>query len=482
MVKILLLVPPGIKFTKYSTGFLRFTAPPLGLGYIAAVLEENGYQGNVRILDSKALDMDFEQYRQYLKKWKPDILGIQVLTPNFYDAFEAAKIAKEEGVEWVTMGGHHPTAMPDECLTFGGKNVDVIFRGESEYTFLEFVKKIEDGKDWRDVLGISFVDPETKNIRHNPSAPLIKNLDELPFPARHLFPLDKYRIFGSAFPATTMIATRGCPYTCDFCAVTSFYGASWRKRSPENIAEEMKLIRDTYDYQAVAFVDDLFFLSKRYAIRVSKAIARLKEDIYWGATCRADRGDLETLTIMRRAGCRMVFAGVESGSQKVLDAINKGSTVEQTERFFDNVRKARLDSIASISFGLTGDTRQSILRTIDWVINRLDPDLAVFTISTPYPGTRFYQWALDNGLIEELDYSKYNLFYPIMRTTGLSREELKELTKYAYKRFYLRPRKLIQNAIREFRYALESYGAKQFAYNARVFLTGILNLRALSSI
>ncbi len=478
-MKILLVVPPGIKFTKYSTGFLRFTAPPLGLGYIAAVLLDHGFT-QVRILDCRALDMSMEDYRQYIRSWKPDFVGIQVLTPNFYDALETAKISKEEGVPLVAVGGHHPSAMPEEALIFGKGNIDIVFRYEAEYSTLEFLLKYENNQDWTNVRGISYRKPNGK-IVNNPLAPLIQNLDELPFPARHLFPLDKYRIFGSAFKATTMITTRGCPYTCDFCAVTSFYGKTWRKRSPENIAEEMQLIREMGN-QAVAFVDDLFFLSEKRVKRISKAIKEMTEDIYWGATTRADRGSLEALTTMREAGCRMVFCGIESGSQEVLDNIDKRATVQQMETFFKNVKKARLDSIGSVSFGLTGETRESILKTIDWVINVLDPSLAVFTIATPYPGTRFFKWALESGLIADHDYSKYNLFYPVMEMNGMSREELKELVKYAYKRFYLRPQKIIENTMRELRYSMESYGLKQFLYNGLVFAKGILNLKALMSI
>jgi radical SAM superfamily enzyme YgiQ (UPF0313 family) len=448
-VKILLLVPPSNQektISKYQLAFLNFTAPPLGLGYIAAVLEEHGYSKN-KILDSQAYALTPNDYRRYLKRYAPDFLGIQSLTPNFTDSLQAAKIAKEENVPIVALGGYHPTAMPDESLLLGKGNVDLVFRGEAEYSTLEFVQKYEDGQDWKEIKGISFL----KEIpQHNPPAPLIQDLDSLPLPARHLLPMDRYKIFGSAFPATSIITSRGCPFSCDFCSVSAFYGAKWRPRSPEKIAEEVRFLREEMDIKATAFVDDLFFISNRRVKRLSLALSKIK-DIYWGATTRADKGDLELLTLMRKAGCRLVFVGVESGNQVILDQIHKKTTLNQIEQYFDRI------------------------------INRLDPSLALFTLATPYPGTEFYEKMLAEGRIKEQDYSKYNLFYPITELSGLTRDEMKTLTKLAYKRFYMRPRKIWQNTVRELRYSMESYGFGQFLYNSQVFAKGIINMKILTS-
>jgi radical SAM superfamily enzyme YgiQ (UPF0313 family) len=140
-----------------------------------------------------------------------------------------------------------------------------------------------------------------------------------------------------------------------------------------------------------------------------------------------------------------------------------------------------MDSLASVSFGFPGETRQTIVETVDWIINRLNPSLALFTLATPYPGTEFYKEMLSQGKIKENDYSKYNLFHPITELSGLTREEMKFLTKWAYKRFYIRPKKILENTFRELRYSLESYGFKQFLYNSRVFAKGIVNMKILTS-
>ncbi len=481
-VKSLFVVPPvgreeGNSSTKYQLGFLNFTAPPLGLAYIAAVLEEHGFSRN-KILDCHALNFSENHYRRYLKRFQPDFLGIQALTTNFFASLKAAKIAKEEKVPIVALGGYHPTAMPDESLELSSGNVDIVFRGEAEYSVLEFVKRYEEGRNWETIEGISF--KKNGSIIHNRNAPLIKNLDSLPLPARHLLPMDKYKIFGSAFPATSVITSRGCPFGCDFCSVSAFYGQKWRPRSPEKIAEEIRYLREVMNLKATAFVDDLFFISKKRVKILSRELSKIK-DIYWGATTRADSGDLESLNLMRQAGCRLVFIGVESGNQAILDKIHKETSMSQIEKYFDNTRKARMDSLASLSFGFPGESKQTIQNTIEWVINRLDPSLALFTLATPYPGTQFYKEMIQQNKITEHDYSKYNLFNPITDLSGISREEMKDLTKLAYKRFYLRPRKIVQNTVREFRYSMESYGFRQFLHNGQVFAKGIINMRILSS-
>ncbi len=140
-----------------------------------------------------------------------------------------------------------------------------------------------------------------------------------------------------------------------------------------------------------------------------------------------------------------------------------------------------MDSLASVSFGFPGETKRTITETVNWIVDKLDPSLALFTLATPYPGTEFYQQMLKEGKIKEHDYSKYNLFYPITELSGLSRDEMKTLTKWAYKRFYMRPRKIVQNTVRELRYSLESYGLGQFLYNSQVFAKGIINMKILTS-
>ncbi|MFX0115061.1 MAG: B12-binding domain-containing radical SAM protein [Candidatus Hodarchaeota archaeon] len=463
------MTPPEIGGSKYKQqAFLNFTSPPLGLAYLAAYLREHGYE-SIRIFDSQVSQLTLRQYQEFLKKWRPDFLGIQVLTPNHSQAIATTAIAKDLGVPCIALGGMHPTFLPRETLK--SSKADIIIKGEGEETILEVISHLEAGKGIENVAGLAYRD-SSGNVQETTLRKPVENLDSLPFPARDLLPMDSYKIFGSSFPATTMISSRGCPYGCEFCTVTHFYGRRWRIRSPKNVVEEMNLIRDQ-GYLAVAFVDDLFAKNPSRVRGICREITKQKTGIFWGVTARADSLDLDTMHLMRRSGCRMFFIGVESGDQQILNSVKKKTTLNTVEQFFHNSKKARIDTIASIAFGFPGETKQSVFKTIKWVINTLDPSLALFASATPYPGTPFYEKAIAEGWINTKDFSKFDLLQPVLETSEFSPEELKELLKYAYRRFYFRASKAIETIVREIRYALESYGLKHFVRNGLVQLRGL---------
>lgn len=460
-MKVLFLTPPKTKSKYKSHPFLQFTAPPLGLAYMAAVLEQEGH--DVRILDSLTLEYDYNQVKRYISKYSPDIVGIQAYTPSIYNAVKTAEIVKEVDNSIITvLGGPHPTLLPEDTINMSNA-IDYILRGEAEYTFRDFVNLYEKGEDVRQVRGLTY--RHNGQIVHNPDAPLIKNLDELPFPARHLLPMDKYRIFGIKVPGTTMISSRGCPFHCDFCVVSAFYKRRWRGRSPKNIVDEMEFIKNTYKYMAIAFVDDLFAVNRKRVYDIVNEIRRRKLDVIWGATIRGDLITKDMLKRMFDAGCVTLFIGVESGDQKILDKIEKGTTLEHYKRVFKWAKEIGIDIIASFALGFPWDTPRSIKKTIDFAVE-LDPDHAIFSLATPYPGTKFYNEALNKGMIKVHDWSYYNLFRPIIETTGITVDQYKDILAYAYKRFYMRPGYLAKRVIKEAMLAIKIYGVKLFLKNA----------------
>ncbi|WP_148689086.1 B12-binding domain-containing radical SAM protein [Methanopyrus sp. SNP6] len=438
MIDVLLINPPDVT-TKYQR-FLGITAPPLGLAYIAAVLEEAGY--TVKILDCPPLDMSFEDLRRAVRKLRPRIVSIMATTPIIHQAYQAAKIVKEELEDAIVcLGGYHPTFMDIECLK-ECPYVDVVVRREGEFTLLDLAKVFIDGvKTLSEVLGITY--REEDDIVRAPDRPLIRDLDALPFPARHLLPMDKYTFFGAKTTATTMVSSRGCPVGCDFCASSAMHGHKLRMHSAERVVSEMAHVHENYGSNIIAFVDDTFTYDRRRVEEICRLIVESGLDVTWGCAARVDTIDRELLELMREAGCSVLFFGVESGSQEVLDNVGKGFTVEQTKKAFQLCREFGIVTVASAVIGLPGETHRSARQTIKF-LKEIDPDYAVVSVATPYPGTKFYKEAVEKGLIEEESWDKYTLTDPVVRTTELSLEDVKKYQKRAMIGFYLRPRYLIR--------------------------------------
>lgn len=253
-MKVTLVNPPQTA-SKYK--FMGVIAPPLGIGYIAAVLRDNGI--DVNILDASAEDMDFKEFSEEIKNRSPDIISISALTPTINKALETAKTAKEVlPNSIIVMGGYHPTFDFEETL----KNdfVDIVIRGEGEYVLRDLVETIENNGDLREVRGIVF--KEDDNIVLNPNADLIYDLDALPFPAFDLMPMDKYKLLDMDTHMATMITTRGCPMKCSFCSSAAMHGRKMRQRSVDNILAEIDFLREKYDINTIAFMDDTFTLKK----------------------------------------------------------------------------------------------------------------------------------------------------------------------------------------------------------------------------
>lgn len=432
-MKVLLINPPDT-VSKYK--FIGLVAPPLGIAYIAAVLEENGIE--VKIIDGSALEMSWKELENEISKYAPDIIGVTVLTPTIKQGLKTAKIAK--GIcpdSYVVLGGYHPSFTYNEIL----KNdfVDIIIIGEGEYAMLDIALTIENGGDLKKVKGIATREFET------PPRPIIEDLDEIPFPARHLLPMGAYKILNMKLATGTMISGRGCPHKCSFCSSSAMHGHKLRMRSAENIVDEMEHLLDVHDAEMIAFMDDTFTMNRKRVEEVCSEIKGRSLDFYWGATARVDTLSEKLLRKMRDAGCVTLFLGVESADQQHLDNLNKKITLDRIRKTFELTRKLDVRTIASAVLGMPGDTRQSIEKTISFV-KSLNPSYAVFSLATPYPGTDFYIMASQKNLIKVNDWSKYTLLSPVLETVDCSLEELKSLQKKAFRDFYLRPTYIIRQA------------------------------------
>lgn len=431
-MKVTFLNPPQAS-SKYK--FLGVVAPSLGIGYMAAVLEEHGY--DVDVLDASALELTYDEIGEEILKRNPDIVSISALTPTIGVALDSAdKIKQVKPDTVVVLGGYHPTFEFKSVLE--EPSVDVVVRGEGEYTFLDLVRTIEMGGDLANVEGLAFHDENDSSLVVTPDRPVIMDLDELPFPAFHLFPMEKYKILNITTNVATIITTRGCPMKCSFCSSAALHGDHLRRRSYQNVCDEIEVRLREQNIDTIAFMDDTFTLNKKFVRDFCAEIKRRNLKFWWGCTSRVDTLDEELLETMKEAGCITIFIGVESADQQMLEKMNKNITLSKTENAFRLARKVGIRTIASCVIGMPEDTRKSIANTIAFV-KKLNPNYALYSLATPYPGTRFYNETFKKNLIQIKDWSKFTLLDPVLKTVDVSSKELRNIQKKAFLKFYLRP-------------------------------------------
>lgn len=448
-MKVLFVNPPQTA-SKYK--FMGVIAPPLGIAYMAGLLQENNI--DVEILDASAEDMDFKDVEKELLKRKPDLVALTALTPTIGRALETAQVVKETLPDSiVVMGGYHPTFNFIETLE--DENVDIVIRGEGEYIMLNLVQALENQSSLHDVKGIVFEDKNSKEIVVNPEAPLIQDLDELPFPALNLLPMKKYRLLDMDTHMTTMITTRGCPMQCSFCSSAAMHGKKIRERSVENIVDEIEYLKTNYDIDTIAFMDDTFTLKKRKVMAICDEILKRNIEIMWGCTSRVDTLDEKLLKKMKEAGCITIFIGVESADQQQLDNMCKNTTIAKIENAFKIAHKLKIRTIASVALGMPGDTKEIMNKTVKFV-HKLKPNYAIYSLATPYPGTRFYKEAFEKNLIKIKDWSKYTLITPILETIDCSLNDMRKIQAKAFMKFYLRPHYIIRQFLQDGPYLLKT--------------------------
>lgn len=272
----------------------------------------------------------------------------------------------------------------------------------------------------------------------NPDSSYIANLDDLPFPAYDILNLPRY--FPKGKRISPMITSRGCPYQCTFCSSSRITGKRWRGRSPENVIEEIQLLHDRYNVRDVTFLDDLFTFDTRRVEHFCERMIQEGDGIGWTCSSRADimARHPEMTSWLKNAGCHTLYIGAESGSQRILNRIKKGIKLSQVISAVKSAKQAGLEVVLSFILGIPGETREEVLSTIDFAC-KLDPDLAQFTICTPYPGTPMYDEAMENRWLSIADWTKFTVLEPIMNLPGLSRQWIKQQLRRAYYRFYTRP-------------------------------------------
>jgi len=429
-MKVLLINPP-IRVTEKASIF------PSGLGYIAAIVQKENHE--VKVLDLNIHRLTEKEVINKLKKYlleeKIEIVGIGCLI-TCYDYVKdlVKKIREIKFKTKIVIGGGLGTSIPEMVLEKIGADIAVV--GEGEKTMEELMQFFENKKKINSIKGVYY--KKGGKIIQNPARERIENLDEVPFPAWHLFPIQEYvkndfnldKLERKNKRSMNIITGKGCPYHCIYCY--DVFGHKKRIRSVKNIIKEIKLLKQLYGVDFILITDDLFTINREFVYDFCNSLLKEKLNISWGCSARVNLVDESLLKKMKNAGCKIISYGIESGSQKMLDIMRKGITVEQASKAINLTRKTGI--IASVSFmmGFPEETKEDLEKTIKFCIDN-DIYLTSMFLVTPYPGTVLYNQIIQKGLIKDVE--KYvsklgNATELTINLTKLSDKELFKLRTY----------------------------------------------------
>lgn len=418
---------------------------PMWLCYAAGLVEENGFE--VKVIDAPAKRLDIESVLSTAKEFAPELTVIDTSTPSIYnDAEIAARVKKITG-SFVILVGTHPSALPEDTLKIDPA-IDAVARREYEHTVFDLALLLQKGEPDSETLktikGLSFRKGDA--IIHNSDRELPTDLDALPFVSKvykeHLDYLD-YFYAHSRHPIVTLITGRGCPHQCVYCLYPqTFNGHKLRNRSIKNVVDEIEFCLENFPgLQEIMFEDDTLTVNKKRAMEFAEEILRRGLKFQWSANSRADV-DLETMQLLKKAGARLFCVGIESGDQKVLDAMKKKLTVSRVQQFFKDAKKAGILIHGCFLVGNPGETKETLQKTLNLALE-LSPDTAQFFPIMIYPGTEAYKWATENRYLTTEDYRKWlspeGLHNCVLSRPGLSNIELVEFCDRARQKFYTRP-------------------------------------------
>jgi anaerobic magnesium-protoporphyrin IX monomethyl ester cyclase len=402
VTKVQLYVPPGGYFAeRWSKGS---SMPPLGLLYIGAVLEREGIP--VEILPADVLGWDWADIRRKIERDKPDIVGVTITTENRFQSFALIRLAKRahRGVLTV-LGGPHASMAAEDCLDHIPE-LDVVVRGEGEFTTLDLCRAWDKAKDLaalRDIPGL-VLRVEGK-ARGNPPRPPIADLDSLPFPAFHLVPFEKFNFTfpvpgHGELPAVNVMTSRGCPFACNFCATPINWGRRVRFRSPENVVREIELLKERYGIKLVFFYDDTFNASPKRADAIADLMIERHLGVFFKCDVRIDIMDRPLVEKLKQAGLFHLSFGLEAGSDRVRNEI-VGKKIEMRD-FHNLVGWCREFGIVPNVFFIfshpteTWEEAQETIRIIESTKDRVEGSVAILHI---YPGTPLERLARETGVL-----------------------------------------------------------------------------------
>ena len=446
--KVLLVNLPFEKiYDKTSLKGVAPSTPPLSLACLAGSLLEDNH--HVRIFDFNLYENGDAKFIECLRDFKPDFVGITFVTPLITTADKVSKIIKKFNKSIIIIGGGaHCSSFPESALRETSLDIAVI--GEGDFT----IRDIVNNKNIKKLKGVGY--KNDNRIFINPRRDLIKDLDDLPFPAHQLYEFTKYHVPSAIAlrnPVAWLETSRGCVYGCIYCNKSCF-GRTFRVKSPERVVKEF-LMTKKLGFKEIHLTDDGFTTDINRAKRICDLLIEKKVNISWSTITgiRVDRVDLELLKKMKAAGCYRVYFGIESGNQKVLDRIKKGITLEQVKKAVKWAKEAKIEVAGYFMIGLPGETEETMQQTINFA-KSLDLDLAKISVTIPLPATELFNKLDKDKLIKTYDWEMFKFYSTpsnIYDHENLSWNTINRYYNKFYRAVYLNPRFIIKRLKNSFK-------------------------------
>ncbi|MFA6106354.1 MAG: radical SAM protein [Patescibacteria group bacterium] len=443
-MKILLVAPSQRQI--YGKSFAP-PYPPLGLLSVGAILKKSGHK--VKFIDIDAERYSNEKFVKYLTDFQPDLVAITCVTPTFNAAAGLAGLVKAKTSAKVMFGGVHPTIAPDDCLK--NPNIDFLVVGEGEETVKELALFLESGRvDYEKIKGLwARINGQ---IIKGEARPLINDLDEMPYPAWELVSdLKNYQTPDALrHPVMSIMTTRGCPFGCTYCCSKQIFGRLYRTRSTASLIKEIRYYIDNFGVKELHIMDDVFTLDKARTLEICRSIQREKFNLTlsFANGIRADSIDDEVLKALKDTGFEDLGFGVETGDEDILKSIKKNLSKDALRRAFRLAKRYGFNTWGFFIIGLPGESAATIKKTIEFAIE-LDPDFAKFLILKPFPGSEVFNQLNEKGYIKNFNYDNYGVYTPpVHEFPWLSAKSMLNWQRWAYLRFYLRPKKIIRHLMK----------------------------------
>lgn len=409
----------------------KYVPFPFFLAYTAALLEKHGFE--ISLLDAVALRLSNEKFLEKVIDFSPHIVILETSIPSFDVDYSIAREIKSKAKPELLIfcGAHHHLKNKDFL-----QNQDIVnmtIDGEYEKTVLQIVQAFEKDRNYEHIPGILFRGKE-EVIKTKPR-PLDQDIDSLPFPARHLLPMEKYYdgFCEIPYPSLQMWASRGCPYQCSFCSWPQLmYGSHrYRPRDPQLVLDEIEQCLDTGIYRSVYFDDDTFNIGHERIKEIARGFIERNFNVPWGFMARADLLNEQLLAFLKKSGLYAVKYGIESYNQQIVDQCGKALDLKKVRDVCLFTKKLGIKMHLTFTFGLPGETRETAAETLNFALE-MDPDSVQFSIVTPFPGSRFFEEMQQKGHLVSANWNDYDGFSTsVIKTNHLEAKELEQIHREA---------------------------------------------------